>query len=167
MLTLKENHFCKLLTFNVRLLRADLPTSPKVRSPYRTPHFRVWCFDQHAFASLPVNSPGPFRIPRTCLTDSRHVTSFRTAHFELLRTSSPFAKSLRIKLLLESGSLVNAFSSRFTVVPGPLGFHKTSSHSSPPFNGASFDSDAKESAFKGFSSSPGSFKPVSELPPGC
>lgn len=54
----------------------------------------------------------------------------------------------------------------FTFVPGPLGFHKTSSHSSPLFSGASFDSGAEESAFKGFSSSPGFFKPVSGLPPG-
>lgn len=79
----------------------------------------------------------------------------------------PICKILADDAPFESGSPVNALTSRFTFVPGPLGFHKTSSHSSPLFNGASFDSGAEESAFKGFSSSPGFFKPVSELPPGC
>jgi len=156
---------------------------------FRALSLRVWCLIKHSFARLfcqptwlppdPSEPVLPILSPCPTLAGSSFwcwrwkeinfckqlpfIARFRRTD---LLTSSPFVIILADENACRVWCADKLSFARLSIpTPGPLGFHKTSSHSFRLLNRNSFDSDAEESAFNGFSSSPGSPEPVSELPP--
>jgi len=184
----KKIAFASFLSFSARLLRADLPTSPllstlsRAFTPGLMPDKTFFCktvLPTHLVAAgslwtcpadfIAMSHPCGLFILMLTLKEINFCKQLPfTARFR--RTDLLTSSSFVIILADENACRVwcadkRSFARLSIPAPGPLGFHKTSSHSFRLLNRNSFDSDAEESAFNGFSSSPGSPEPVSELPP--
>lgn len=82
MLTLKENNFYKLFIFHCPAPESRPADFTTMRSSVKNCFTLALMFCSTCFCKPAVQFTWSLRIPRTCHTDFRNVTSLRTAHFE-------------------------------------------------------------------------------------